>query len=84
MPTIYLRPRPTGILGIRPNTVRLSSGLDPQSGRATPYKHTFGMHPDISHLRIFGCAALAYKEKEKRHKLDYKTEECITGFYPHT
>ena len=46
-------------------------------GRATPYKHTFGMHPDISHLRIFGCAALAYKEKEKRHKLDYKTEECI-------
>ncbi len=37
----------------------------------------FGHRPDISHIRIFGCAALAYVEKEKRHKLDFKTEPCI-------
>jgi hypothetical protein len=46
-------------------------------GRTTPYQHTFGQQPDISHVRIFDCAALAYLEKEKRHKLDFKTEECI-------
>ena len=46
-------------------------------GRTTPYQHTFGTQPDISHVRIFGCAALAYLEKEKRHKLDFKTEECV-------
>jgi hypothetical protein len=46
-------------------------------GRTTPYQGTFGQQPDISHVRIFGCAALAYLEKEKRHKLDFKTEECI-------
>jgi hypothetical protein len=37
----------------------------------------YGKRPDISHIRIFGCEALAYVEKEKRHKLDFKTERCI-------
>ncbi len=46
-------------------------------GRTIPYQHSFGTQPDINHVRIFGCAALAYLEKEKRHKLDFKTEECI-------
>ena len=46
-------------------------------GRNTPYQYQFGQIPDVSHIRIFGCAALAYVEKEKRHKLDFKTEPCI-------
>ncbi len=46
-------------------------------GRNTPYEYQFGLKPDISHIRIFGCAALAYVEKDKRHKLDFKTEQCI-------
>jgi hypothetical protein len=46
-------------------------------GRGTPFEHRFGKQPDISHIRIFGCEALAYVEKEKRTKLEYKTEKCI-------
>ncbi len=46
-------------------------------GRCTPYQYNLGSKPDISHLRILGCEALAYVEKEKRTKLDYKTENCI-------
>ena len=46
-------------------------------GRTTPYQYNHGVQPDISHLRIFGCEALAYVEKEKRHKLDFKSERCI-------
>jgi hypothetical protein len=46
-------------------------------GRGTPFEHRTGKQPDISHIRIFGCEALAYVDKEKRTKLDYKTEKCI-------
>ena len=46
-------------------------------GRGTPFEHRFDKQPDISHIRIFGCEALAYVEKEKRTKLEYKTEKCI-------
>jgi hypothetical protein len=34
-------------------------------GRCTPYQYNLGSKPDISHVRIFGCKALAYVEKEK-------------------
>jgi hypothetical protein len=46
-------------------------------GRPTPYQNEYGKKLDISRIRIFGCEALAYVEKEKRHKLDFKTERCI-------
>jgi transposase InsO family protein len=46
-------------------------------GRCTPFENKTGTKPDISHIRIFGCEALAYVEKEQRTKLDYKTEKCI-------
>ncbi len=45
--------------------------------RAILFEYKTGKKPDISHVRIFGCEALAYIEKEKRTKLDYKTEKCI-------
>jgi hypothetical protein len=46
-------------------------------GRCTPSEHTFGKRPDISNLRIFGCEVLAYKEKDKRTKLQPKVDQGI-------
>jgi hypothetical protein len=46
-------------------------------GRSTPYEGQFGRRPNVTHLRIFGCEALAYVEKEKRTKLDNKVERTI-------
>ncbi len=63
------------------------SGIDPESHWENALSHwenaslttqnNTGSKPDISHVRIFGCEALAYIEKEKRTKLDYKTDKCI-------
>jgi hypothetical protein len=36
-----------------------------------------GVKPNIGGLRIFGCEALSYVEKDKRHKFDPKFERCI-------
>ncbi len=46
-------------------------------GRATPYELTCGRRPNVSNLRIFGCEALCYVEKEKRTKLQPKVERTI-------
>ncbi len=35
-------------------------------GRGTPFENRTGKQSNISHIRIFGCEALAYVEKEKR------------------
>jgi hypothetical protein len=42
--------------------------------RCTPYELHFGRRPNVNNLRIFGCEAMAYVEKEKRTKLDNKAE----------
>ena len=46
-------------------------------GRTTPYETEFGRKPDVTHLRIFGCEAMAYMERDKRHKLESKVERTI-------
>ena len=33
--------------------------------------------PNISHLRVFGCEAYAHAPKERRQKLDDKSQKCI-------
>ena len=33
--------------------------------------------PSLSHLRVFGCDAYVHVPKEKRTKLDSKSEKCI-------
>jgi hypothetical protein len=48
-----------------------------QKGRCTPNEHTFGKRPDISNLRIFGCEVLAYREKNKRTKLQSKVDQGL-------
>jgi hypothetical protein len=45
--------------------------------RTTPYELTFGCQPNMTHLRIFGCEALAYVEKTKRAKFQPKVERII-------
>jgi hypothetical protein len=46
-------------------------------GRCTPYELSFSKRPDISHIRIFGCEALSYLEKDKRNKFGPKAERTI-------
>eukprot|EP00253_Pinus_taeda_P014659 PITA_14659 len=36
-----------------------------------------GKKPSLSHLRVFGCDAYVHGPKEKRTKLDCKSEKCI-------
>jgi hypothetical protein len=55
-------------------------------GRYTPYQHTYGRQPDISYIRIFGCEALTYVEKEKRSKLARLQDRkmCLFGYIQNT
>ena len=43
----------------------------------TPYEVWTGKKPSLSHLRVFGCDAYVHVPKEKRTKLDNKSERCI-------
>ena len=43
----------------------------------TPKEMWSGSKPDISHLRIFGCAAYVHVLKGKRRKLNPKSQEMI-------
>eukprot|EP00253_Pinus_taeda_P034260 PITA_34260 len=36
-----------------------------------------GKKPSLSHLRVFGCHAYVHDQKERRTKLDSKSEKCI-------
>ena len=48
----------------------------------TPYERWNGEKPDVSNLRVFGCKAYAHIPKEKRKKLDPKSQKCIFVGYP--
>ena len=37
----------------------------------------YGKQPNIINLRIFGCEALAYREKDKRVKFQPKVDQCV-------
>ena len=43
----------------------------------TPHEVWNSKKPSISHLRVFGCDAYVHVPKEKRTKLDNKSERCI-------
>ena len=49
--------------------------------RATPAELWYGLKPDMSKLRIFGCEAYSWIPLQKRHKLDSKSEKCIMVAY---
>lgn len=42
------------------------------AGACTPWELFFGLKPDVSHLRVFGCLAYAHKPKHMRNKLEDK------------
>ena len=43
----------------------------------TPQEVWTGKKPSLSHLKVFGCDAYVHVRKEKRTKLDSKSEKCI-------
>ena len=43
----------------------------------TPHEVWTSKKPSLSHLRVFGCDAYVHVPKEKRTKLDNKSERCI-------
>ncbi len=48
----------------------------------TPYQIAFKEKPDISHLRIWGCAAYVHVQKDKRKGLGSHMEKCVFIGYP--
>ena len=48
----------------------------------TPYTEWFKKKPDVSNLRVFGCAAYVYIQKDKRKSLQPHMEKCIFVGYP--
>ena len=47
----------------------------------TPFESWFGRAPHIDHLRIFGSTVYSHTPKEKRQKLDCKSEKGILVGY---
>ena len=43
----------------------------------TPHEVWTGKKLSLSHLRVFGCDAYVHVPKDKRTKLDNKSERCI-------
>ncbi|MCO5583616.1 hypothetical protein L7F22_037529 [Adiantum nelumboides] len=49
--------------------------------RLTPEEAYSGIKPNVSTLKVFGCAAYMHILDEKRKKLDVKSERCVfTGY----
>ena len=47
----------------------------------TPYQAWYGRKPGVKHLRVFGCEAYAHVSKERRRKLDSKTQKSLMMGY---
>ena len=43
----------------------------------TPYEACAGKSPYLAHLKVFGCDAFVHILKERRQKLEIKSEKCI-------
>jgi len=48
----------------------------------TPYEAWFKRKPDVSHLRVWGCLAYVFIQKDKRHSLQPHMEKCVFMGYP--
>ena len=46
-------------------------------GRCTPYEMSKGTQPNIGNIRICGCEAMAFAEKDQRTKWQDKADKCI-------
>jgi len=48
----------------------------------TLYEAWFKRKPDVSHLRVWGCLAYVFIQKDKRHSLQPHIEKCVFMGYP--
>jgi transposase InsO family protein len=48
----------------------------------TPYEAWYKRKPDVSYLRVWGCTAYVYVQKDKRKSLAPHMEKCIFLGYP--
>jgi hypothetical protein len=48
----------------------------------TPHEAWFKRKPDVSHLRIWGCLAYVFIQKDKRRSLQPHMEKCVFLGYP--
>ncbi|GBN12713.1 Retrovirus-related Pol polyprotein from transposon TNT 1-94 [Araneus ventricosus] len=55
----------------------LQNRLPTKPKRKTPYELWTNRKPNLSHIRVFGCKAYAYIQKQRRGKLDSKAVEGI-------
>jgi hypothetical protein len=46
-------------------------------GRCTPYEMSLHHQPNIGNLRMFGCEAMAFVEKDQRNKWQDTADKCI-------
>ena len=42
----------------------------------TPYKRWYGVRPNLSMMKVFGCIAYAHIPKEKRQKFEEKSRKA--------
>ena len=54
----------------------------PSNDSVEPYEKWFGTKPDVSNLCNFGCRAIVHVPREKRKKLDAKSNNCVFVGYP--
>ncbi|GIL80329.1 hypothetical protein Vretifemale_9560, partial [Volvox reticuliferus] len=67
-----------------PVTVNYLRNISPVTGtKVTPHEAFMGTKPDISHLRVFGCAAYTHVPKEKHNKLQPMSRKGIFVGYEH-
>jgi hypothetical protein len=48
-----------------------------RTGKVTPVELAFGHKPDLSHLRVFGCAAYPLKTNSNTHKAATRGRKCV-------
>ena len=46
-------------------------------GLVSPWYKLYGHHPDLTHLKIFGCACYPLLRPYTHHKLENRTKECL-------
>ena len=49
---------------------------------STPYERWYKKKPKVGHLRVWGCVAYVYIQKDKRPHLGFHSEKCIFIGYP--
>lgn len=59
------------------NAVYVANRSPHKSLKLTPEEMWNGRKPDVSHMRVFGCAAMFFVPKQKRLKWDAKSEHGI-------